>query len=124
MQLIWPSVQIKKAFKEIQTMGFDSFIEVERRIQAQLDAGTEEIMNLKDQIFLLRNTLTTNNEQSVEILALYANIKSFLKVMGVLESVMVWLTKTAAGVGIIWIIWKYGVVEAVKSAKDIKENIK
>ena len=101
-------------------MSFDTFIDVERRIQGQLDAGTKEIMHLKEEILLLRGTLAVNNIQSEKIMELYGNIEAFLRIASLVERFFVGVTKIAAGIGVIWAIWRYGVMEAIKGIKELK----
>ena len=101
-------------------MSFDTFIDVERRLQGQLDAGTKEIMHLKEEILLLRSSLAVSNVQSEKIMELYGNIEAFLRIANLLERFFVGVTKIAAGLGVIWAIYKYGVLEAIKSARDFK----
>ena len=66
-------------------MVLDPFIAVERRIQKQLDAGTAEMINLKEDILLLRAALAANKVQFEKLMELYSNIEAFLRIASFFE---------------------------------------
>ena len=53
------------------------------------------------------------------IVTLFESGRAFFRVMGMVGGVAKWLTKVAAGAAILWVVFRYGVMEAIR---DISGN--
>lgn len=53
------------------------------------------------------------------IVTLFESGRAFFRVMGMVGSLAKWLTKVAAGAAILWVVFRYGVMEVLR---DINGN--
>lgn len=82
----------------------------------------EEFETLKDKMdslhgALTANTRTTNesNAKSAELLSLYGDLKGWLRIGKAIGDLFDWIVKIAIGLGVVWVVFKYGVQETYKA---------
>lgn len=89
-------------------------------LEDSVDSKFNELITLKNSIEKFSAMLATSNQQSAEIIVLYSNIRSFLKVMGVIRTLAEWVVKVAAASTIVWLIIKYGITDIIDEYKRLK----
>lgn len=97
-------------------MPFKDFVDTEHRIQYQVQESSQHILTLQEQMAALQSVIQKHSEQATEIAELYENIKALLKILKLVEKAAKWLITMGAGFGVVWAIWKYLIVEALKDA--------
>jgi len=81
----------------------------------EIDSKFDE---LKDQLTEITDKLSTREQADKELLEMYTNIKGFLKVMSWVEYCSVWIAKMSVAAGILWLIFRESVKEAIKRSGE------
>lgn len=93
----------------------------ERRIESdiinsRLGALERKQMNMADDVMELKSSLDSNTNALQEFIELGKTFKFTIKLLGVIESTAVWITKVSLAATALWAVWKFAIVEAVKQA--------
>lgn len=92
--------------------------ELELWIEARFHAELKGIAMFQAEMASHKELLKANSKENQELLELYAGLKTFLKVMSMIERVAVFFTKVGLWLLMLWGIWTYLVKEAITSFKS------
>jgi len=77
----------------------------------------EKLISMEQRMTKLETLLEENNKALGEFIDLAKAFKFGLKVLGVIESIAVFITKLSLAGGALWGVWKYAIKEALASLK-------
>lgn len=98
-------------------MDSKNFEDLKREFEEHILVSKEEYVLLNEKIDKAVSALTTNTAASSEMLMLYDNLKKAFRVLGWVEKGAVWVTKIAAACGIVWMIWKFTLLQTIEHIK-------
>lgn len=86
----------------------------ERRVDDHRWAVMEARMDTFEGALRANTELTRQVKANTDnIVTLFESGRAFFRVMGMVGGFAKWLTKVAAGMAILWVIFRYGVMEAI-----------
>lgn len=74
--------------------------------------------DIKDQLAEIKSKLNVREETERELLVMYHNVRGFMRVLSWIESISVWIAKMSVAAGILWLLFKEFVREAVKKSGE------
>ena len=87
--------------------------DITKTVQEQLNDSYSRMASLTEAIGSLKRQLEiVENQQSI-IIELYKGVQVLIKVFAGMEKAAVWVTKIAAAVGIVWVIWKFTIMQTI-----------
>lgn len=86
---------------------------IENRFHAEIQGITEFSKEMKE----YKQLLVSNLKETKELLELFQSAKAFLRVMKVFERIAVWFSKIAVFLALLWALWMYVIMAAIKQIK-------
>lgn len=77
-----------------------------------------QFAEIKGQLTSITGKLEIREQTEKELLEMYTNIRGFLKVMSWVEYASVWIAKMSVAAGILWLIFRESVKEAIKKSGE------
>lgn len=104
-------------------MGLHSVGSSAKSVQEQLDEGYVKMASLQESMSSLQDRLVTVTEQQSRIIELYDGVTILIKVFAGMEKLAVWVTKMAAAIAIVWLIWKFAVLQVLEDFSKGKPGV-
>lgn len=84
-----------------------------RSVELRITAQEQKLVELSSDILFLKEQRDSDNEDIKQYIEFVRGFKLGLKILRHIQIMAIWIASVAGGTGIVWIIWKYAVGQAV-----------
>lgn len=94
--------------------------DVMRALEARMRAQDKRVIILQAQVATLQETLEANTKAIQEFIDISKGLKVGLKLLSLVESAAIWVTKIVVAFSVVWGTWKFLVKEAIAQAARLR----